>query len=971
MLPSGLDLSPQDLTLSPSPGTSSPETSSPGTSSSGRRERLFLIDGYALIYRAFFAFVNRPLTNSRGENTSAPWGFANFLLKIREAHAPDYLAVVFDAGSSHREVLYPAYKATREKMPDELAASLPRIRELVAGFRDEVVELEGYEADDVIGTLARQAEAHGIESVIVSGDKDFYQLIRPGVSLLNPGRGGPTGVAEEWVDPTNASERLGVPPAQVADYLALIGDSSDNVPGAPGIGPKTALELLGTWGSVEALLEHAAELSGKRAREALTNHADLVRLSKTLVTIQTDLPIALDLERLRVREPDRARLRALFVDLEFRTLIDRFTDTRTGPEAPGGGDVDYRALTTPEAVALAVNEIRKVGRVAVDTETTSTEPMRADLVGISLSWKEGQGVYLPFGHRRPGTSPPGGAPQDLFGLEADEGTGALQDGPEGGAGIVNLPPLGGDALRPLVALLEDASVEKTGQNLKYDLLVLRRAGVELRGIHFDTMIASYVLDPGRRSHGLDALSTDLLGYTPISYASVTGQGRSQISFAEVSLEDATPYAAEDADLTLRLRAHFEPELAETGLDALFHALEMPLLPVLARMEWHGIRIDVPFLHGMGQKLARELDLLQRDVWKEAGTEFNLNSNPQLREIFYERLGFPVLRRTKTGASTDASVLEELASMGYTLPQLLLEYRQLEKLRSTYVDALPRLVNPETGRIHTSFNQTVAATGRLSSSDPNLQNIPIRTPLGREIRKGFVPERGSVFLAADYSQIELRILAHVSGDDAFVTAFREDRDVHRQTAAVIFDVPLDAVTADMRARAKTINFATLYGQGEFSLGRQLGISRDEAADFIARYFERFAGVRAFLDAQVEMAHAKGYVETLSGRRRYIPELQSKNWNVRQFGERIAQNTPIQGTAADLIKEAMIRVDRELEAGAFRARLLLQVHDELVFEVPEDEVEAFQPFVVAQMEGAMSLNVPLKVDVGVGANWLECK
>jgi DNA polymerase I len=984
-----------------SPESPEPRAPSPSVPSdpalglaAGPRERLFLIDGYALIYRAFFAFVNRPLTNSRGENTSAPWGFANFLLKIREEHAPEYLAVVFDAGSSQREVLYPAYKATREKMPDELEASLPRIRELVAGFQDEVVELEGYEADDVIGTLARQAEAHGIDTVIVSGDKDFYQLIRPGVSLLNPGRGGPTGVQAEWVDPSNASERLGVPPSQVADYLALIGDASDNVPGAPGIGPKTAVELLEKHGSLETLLERARELPGKRAREALTEHADLVRLSKTLVTILTDLPITLDLERLRVREPDRARLRALFVELEFRTLIDRFTDENEVPAAPDGGAVEYTTLSTVEAVEDAVRTIRALGAVAVDTETTSPEPMRADLVGISLSWAPGQGVYLPFGHRAPGSAAQaeaGGTGTsaegvgDLFsGLDLPPPPGpqpdALEDGPLGtpadppeGARdpSLNLPPLLDPRLRALVEMLEDPAVEKTGQNLKYDLLVLRRAGVTLRGIRFDTMIASYVLEPGRRSHGLDALSTDLLGYTPISYASVTGRGRTQISFAEVPLEVATPYAAEDADLTLRLRARFDPELEETGLQALFQTLEMPLLTVLAQMEWNGIRIDVPFFHEMGRRLARELEALQDDVWKEAGVEFNLNSNPQLREILYERLGLPVLRRTKTGPSTDASVLEELAALGHPLPRLLMEYRQLEKLRSTYVDSLPKLVNPETGRIHTSFNQTVAATGRLSSSDPNLQNIPIRTPLGREIRKGFVPERGHVFLAADYSQIELRILAHVSGDAAFVTAFREDRDVHRQTASVIFDVPLDAVTPEMRARAKTINFATLYGQGEFSLGRQLGISRDEAADFIQRYFDRFSGVRAFLDAQVTMAREKGYVETLSGRRRQIPELQSRNWNVRQFGERIAQNTPIQGTAADLIKIAMLRVQGGLETGGFRARLLLQVHDELVLEVPHEELEAVESLVVREMEGAMALDVPLKVDVGVGGNWYECK
>jgi DNA polymerase I len=913
--------------------------------------RLFLIDAYALIYRAFFAFVNRPLISSRGENTSAAWGFVNFLLRIREEYEPDYLAVVFDAGMSHREKEYPEYKATREKMPEELEASLPRIRDLIAAFHDPVVALEGYEADDVIGTLARKASEAGLESVIVSGDKDFHQLVGPGVHLLNPGRGGATGVAAEWVDESNASERMGVPPGQVVDYLALIGDSSDNVPGAPGVGPKTAVKLLDEFGSLDAMLAEPERVGGKRAREALENHADQIRLSRRLVTIQTDLPVELDLDRLKVQEPDVARLRELFVELEFRSLIERFSDADPGSAGPGLEEADYRALETPDEVAEAVARIRRAGLVAVDTETTSLEPMRALLVGISLSWEPGQGIYLPLGH------------------EAPEAT--LLDGEEGPEAPSNLPGLDDPAMAPLVEMLEDPGVPKVGQNLKYDLLVLRRAGVDLRGVDFDTMVASYVLDPGRRQHSLDILSTDFLGYTPISYEQVAGKGKNQVPFSRVPLEKAVPYACEDADVALRLKEQFEPALEEHRLMRLFRELEMPLVPVLAEMEWHGIRIDAPFFREMSGKLARELELIQEDIWKEAGEEFNINSNPQLREIFFEKLELPVIKRTKTGPSTDASVLEELAAQGHTLPTRLLEYRQLEKLRSTYVDALPKLVHPETGRIHASFNQTVAATGRLSSSDPNLQNIPIRTQVGREIRKGFVPHPGWLFLAADYSQIELRILAHFSGDEAFVTAFREGRDVHRQTASVIFDVPLDEVTDDQRARAKTINFATLYGQGEFSLGRQLGVSREEATEFITEYFRRFSGVRAFLDEQVELAKEKGYVETLGGRRRYIRELESKNWNIRQFGERVAQNTPIQGTAADLIKEAMLRIHRGLDTQALDSRLLVQVHDELVFEVPEGELDRVRNFVVAEMEGAMELDVPLKVDVGVGRSWYECK
>jgi DNA polymerase I len=912
--------------------------------------RLFLIDGYALIYRAYFAFINRPLTNSRGENTSAPWGFLNFLLRIREEYEPDYLAVVFDSGMSHREKEYPEYKATREKMPDELQASLPRIRALVEALRDPVVELEGYEADDVIGTLARKARDAGVEAVVVSGDKDFHQLVDEGVHLLNPGRGGPSGVAAEWVDESNAAQRMGVPPEQVVDYLALIGDSSDNVPGAPGVGPKTAVKLLETYGSLDDMLARREEVSGKRARTALEEHEEQILLSRRLVTIQTDLPVELDLEAWKVQEPDVERLLPLLVELEFRSLAERFARGGEGPAAPGGGEVDYRAVTDVGEVSGLVDRIREAGLVAVDTETTSLSPMEAELVGISLSWQPGQGVYLPLGHRAPAAG--------------------LLDDPDREP-PANLPGLDDPAMAPLVELLQDPELPKVGQNLKYDLLVLRRAGVELAGLAFDTMVASYVLDPGRRQHSLDALCIDLLGYTTISYEEVAGKGKKQIPFSQVPLEKAVEYACEDADLTLRLRERFVPELKEHRLERLFRELEMPLIPILAQMEWNGIRIDAAFFRELSVRLARELELIQEEIWKEAGGEFNLNSTVQLREVLFERLELPVIKRTKTGPSTDASVLEELAAQGHTIPRHLLEYRQLEKLRSTYVDALPKLVHPRTGRIHASFNQTVAATGRLSSSDPNLQNIPIRTEQGREIRKGFVPEDGWLFLAADYSQIELRILAHFSGDDAFVSAFREGVDVHRQTAAVIFDVPIDQVTPVQRDRAKTINFATLYGQGAFSLGRQLGISREESEEFIAQYFERFSGVRRFLDEQVEKAKAKGYVETLSGRRRYIPELESKNWNVRQFGERVAQNTPIQGTAADLIKEAMLRIHRGLGDRGFQARMLVQVHDELVFEVPEGELERVRAFVVDEMEGAMELEVPLEVDVGVGRSWYDCK
>jgi len=921
--------------------------------------RIFLIDAYALIYRAYFAFINRPLTNTKGENTSAPFGFTQFLLDIREKFAPDYLAVVFDAGSSFRQEIFPEYKATRAKMPDDLRASLSRVREIVAGFNDAVVELPGYEADDVIGTLAVKARAAGLEAVIVSGDKDLYQLVGPGVHLMNPGRGGAAGVAAEWVDERNASEKFGVPPRQVADYLALVGDSSDNVPGAPGIGPKTAVKLLEEFGSLDAMLQRSEGVSPPRARKSLEENADQVRLSRRLVTIMTELDVDLDLGAWRVHEPDAARLRDVFVELEFRRWAEQFAGDAED-EARGGGaggeaagaaaDGGYRIVDDIGQVAAVVSEIRTRGRVAVAAVTSEADPLRGELVGLALAVEPGAAWYLPFAHVMP------------FELTFE--------GEEQGQAR-NLPALSSGALSGLRGVLQDAAVAKVGHDLKRSALALARAGVELDGGEFDTMVASYVLDPGRRGHGLDFLVLEMFALKATTHADVVGSGRAKVPLAEAPIERIRDHACEAADFALRLEARFVPELEEGGLTALMAELEMPLVPVLTRMERAGIAIDEAFFRGMRSRLKRELDLIQEEIWKLAGSEFNLNSTPQLREVLFEKLELPVLKRTKTGASTDASVLEELAALGHEVPRQLMEYRELEKLRSTYVDALPGLVNPDTGRIHTSFNQTVAATGRLSSSDPNLQNIPIRTPLGREVRKGFVADAGHVFLGVDYSQIELRILAHFSGDEAFVTAFTHGVDVHKQTAAVIFDVPVADVTPSMRAQAKTVNFATLYGQGPFSLARQLGISRDEAKRFIDTYFERFAGVRAYLDEQVEKAHELGYVETLLGRRRYVPELKSRNWSVRQFGERVAQNTPIQGTAADMIKRAMIDVQRALDDAGSAARLLLQVHDELLLEVPEPAVDEVRALVVAKMEAAMELAVPLVAEWGVGPDWYACK
>jgi DNA polymerase-1 len=920
------------------------------------KPRIFLVDAYALIYRAYYAFISRPLTNSAGENTSAPFGFTRFLLDIRRDFEPDYLAIVFDSGDSFRDEIYPEYKETREKMPDDLRASLKYIRTIVEGFNDPVVELEGYEADDVIGTLAVQARDAGLEAVIVSGDKDFYQLVQPGIHLMNPGRGGAQGVAAEWVTEDNADEKFGIPPRQVADYLALVGDSSDNVPGARGIGPKTAVKLLAEHPDVETLLEHAEDVKPTRASNSLKKNADEVRLSKQLVTIMTDLDIELDLEAWKVHEADSAALRDVFVELEFRRLADEFAELAqggalgTGAVADEDVEVEYTTVDAVSELASVVEAVREAGRISMAVAPTTADPLRGEPAGIALSVERGGAWYLPLTHEQP------------FELTFEG---------EESAEVRNLPAFHSPAMADLKAVLEDADVAKVGHDLKRSALALSTAGVTLAGIDFDTMIASYVLDPGRRDHELKTLSMEIFGHKPMERGDVVGTGRSKVAFVEVPVERARDYLCEFVDMTWQLAEHLGERLEEASLCHLMEELEMPLVPVLTRMELAGIAIDEDFFEEMRAKLKGELGLIEEEIYKIAGGDFNLNSTPQLRQVLFEKLELPVIKRTKTGPSTDASVLEELATMGHQVPRLMLEYRELEKLRSTYVAALPKLVNPRTGRIHTSFNQTVAATGRLSSSDPNLQNIPIRTQLGREIRRGFVADPGTVFLGVDYSQIELRVLAHFSGDPAFVTAFTEGIDVHRQTASVIFDVPIDDVSPAQRAQAKTVNFATLYGQGPFSLAKQLGITRDEAKDFIATYFERFQGVRDFLDEQVDTAKEQGWVETLMGRRRYVPELRSRNWNVRQFGERVAQNTPIQGTAADMIKKAMIDVQAHLDETDHGAVMLLQVHDELLFEVPEGSVDPVRELVVERMEGAVELKVPVVAEWGVGRTWYDAK
>ena len=926
--------------------------------------RLFLVDGYALIYRAFFALISRPLTTSRGENTSAAWGIANFLQRLLSSHRPEYLGWVHDSGLSFRHERYPAYKATREKLTEELQSDfdrgMERVSSLLTAYGIPILSLDGYEADDVIGTLVKKSVDAGVNVVVISGDKDFQQLVRPGVWLLNPGRGGPASVEEHWVGVENGAERLGVPPSFVTDYLSLVGDSSDNVPGVKGIGDKTACELVSTYGHLEEILAHASELTKKRPREALLEHAENARLSKELVTIRDDLAVDLDLNALSVRPPDNSALAQLYVELEFHSFAKEAAGAVETPKVTASAK--YRTVETIAEVERVVRKARKARTIAVDTETTidpgspsKVDPLRAHLVSISIAVAPGEAYYFPFAHTD-ATSHQG----ELLAAEVAPTS-----------SVKNLPALVSDAMKPLRDLLEDESIPKTLQNAKYDVLVLRSEGVTLRGIEFDTMIASYVLDPGRRSHSLDMLALEFLDHTMTSYVDVCGKGKSEITFDQVPLDIARDYSCEDVDMTLRMREHFEPQLEAHELTPLFKNIEMPLIGVLAEMEWNGIAIDGQRFAMLKERFQREREQVQLEIYKEAGEEFNIGSNVQLREILFNRLNLPVLKKTSTGPSTDASVLQELAEEGHRLPSLLMEYRELAKLESTYLDTLPRSANPRDGRVHTSFNQTVASTGRLSSSDPNLQNIPIRRELGRDIRRGFVPRAGWKLLAADYSQIELRLLAHLSHDRNFVDAFNAGGDIHRQTAAIIFDVPLESVTPEMRGRAKTINFATIYGQGPHALSRQLGIAHAEARDFIAKYFERFEGVKRYLDSMVEFAREHGYVQTIFNRRRYIPELRERNFNMRAFGERTAANSPIQGSAADLIKIAMIRVDEAFRERGFDSRMLLQVHDELVFDVAPGELEDVQNVVTYQMEHAAELSVPLVVDVGVGDNWLDTK
>ncbi len=911
-----------------------------------RRKQLFLVDGYALIYRAFFAMIGRPLTTAKGENTSASWGVANFLFRLFEQHKPAYIAWVNDAGSSFRKDTYPEYKATREKLDEELQEdfdrSLTRIEELLKAFSVPLIAVDGYEADDVIGTLAARAESE-LDVVIISGDKDFYQLISPHVSLLNPGRGGPAAVGEQHVTLENAHERLGVAPERVIDYLALVGDSSDNIPGVRGIGPKTAQKLIETYGDLESILASADQVAGKRAREGLIGEADNARLSRELVTIKRDVPIDLDLDDLRAREPLWQELHELFGELEFHSLVQKIPEPSSTPSrAPDPCNV----VRDIDELPAMVRTLRSSERIAMSVHSSSRNPREGEVVGISFSGSEERSWYLPLAH-------------------AIQGELIDQDN------YHNLPALSSPEMKDLAELIEDESTPKIGHDLKRDLLALRKAGIALKGIEFDSMLAGFLLDPGRRSQAVEVLATEYLGKQLRSQEDLLGKGKREVSFSDVPVEEAARFSCARSEAVAQLHSQLQERVRSQACEQLLMEVETPLLEVLADMEWAGISVDLPALEHLSSSFGAELERLEKEIYEAAGTEFNINSTSQLRHVLFEKLQLPVIKKTKTGASTDADVLDQLAEMGFELPDLLLEYRELSKLKSTYADALPGCINSRTDRIHTTFKQVGAATGRLSSSDPNLQNIPVRTPRGEKIRECFLPSDGNDLVVADYSQVELRLLAHLSDDELLIGAFNRGGDVHRETASVIFDVEVKDVTPEMRERAKTINFATIYGQGAFALSRQLDISREDAKDFIERYFEKFSGVRTFLDSLVERAKKDGFVETIFSRRRYIPELKNSNYNIRAFGERTAMNSPIQGSAADLINVAMVNLAASLKAARSQARLLLQVHDELVLDVPEAEIEPISRMVKREMEGAIELKVPLVADVGVGANWLSAK
>jgi len=883
-------------------------------------ETVFLIDGSAFLYRAYHAIQH--LSTADGHPTNATYGVTRILMKLIREKNPAYAAVFFDVkGPTFRHEKYPDYKANRPPMPDDMAVQIPDVHRMIATLNIPMVQKSGYEADDLVGTYARIAREQGFKVVMVTGDKDFIQLITDDCILWDP-------MKDTVLDRAGVEADMGIAPQQYVDVLGLAGDTSDNIPGAKGVGPKTAVNLVVEFGSIDNLYRNLDQVaSKKKLHENLSAGKDKVLLSRDLATIDCHVEVTGSIEDFRLKPFDHARAFALFQELEFKTLVREFA------EKQDPGKKDYRMITDTAQLEQLVQTLQSAEIFAIDTETTAIDPMAADLVGISVSCRPDTGFYIPLGHT----------------------DGTLQ---------IEKP----EVLRILGPLLADPDRPKAGQNIKYDMIVLARYGMPLNGVVFDSMIASYLLNPVRRGHGLDQIAMDLFGYKMVSYEEVTGKGKDQIGFQEVPAKDAVFYAAEDADLTFMACERLSGQLKEQKLSDLMATIEVPLIPVLADMEMTGFRVDRTALARLSDTFAAEMNQLEQEIYDLAGETFNINSSQQLGVILFEKLGLTSVKKTrkKTGYSTDVEVLTKLADV-HPLPEKLLRYRTLGKLKSTYADALGELIHGDTGRIHTSFNQTITATGRLSSSNPNLQNIPIRKPEGRKIRETFIPADGCTLVSADYSQIELRILAHCAEDDILIQAFRDDEDIHTRTAVEVFQVLPGFVTDELRSQAKAINFGIIYGMSAFRLANELNISRKMAGTYIDNYFSRYAGVKRFIDTTIAQTRETGETFTLFGRKRKLPDINASNANQRHFAERAAINTPIQGSAADLIKLAMIRMAEVLEEKGMQSKMILSVHDEIIFDVPKEETADLMNLARDIMEHIHPLKVPLKVNFGTGENW----
>lgn len=904
------------------------------------KKKIYLIDGHSYAYRAFHAI--RQLTDSSGLALNAVYGFIRMLLKLIKEERPDYIAVAFDTPApTFRHDLYDLYKANRAEQPEEMRHQIPLIKQVVEAFNIPIFEMDGYEADDLLATLATQAVSHGVTAIIVTSDKDMLQLITDDIKVFNPHN------ESKMLDAKAVKERFGVGPEQMRDLMAMAGDSSDNIPGVPGIGPKTARDLLIEYGTLDGVYEHVDEIKGPKRRENIAENKPLALLSRELVTLKLDVPLDADIENCKSKPFDRPRLVELLKQFEFRSLVSELV------EAEEQTDADYIILNEKSELDKLVKKLKKCARFAFDFETTSVDPMRAELVGVSIAITPEAAWYIPVGHR----------PEALIVNEEERDNGELF----AESTMEQLDPETVlEALRPV---LEDDSIKKIGQNIKYEIIILARNGIDLAGGDFDTMVASYLLNPSKQRHNLDQLALEFLNYRKISIKQLIGTGAKQITMDRVNVNEVADYACEDADITLRLYRFLDPLLKEKELYDLFERVEIPLIKILAKMEMAGVLVDRNLFAKLSSEIEEQLEKLRKEIYGLVGHEFNINSTQQLGKILFEEMNLTPVKKTKTGHSTDVAVLEKLAAE-HELPGKVLEYRTLGKLKSTYIDALPNLINPATGRIHTSFNQAVTATGRLSSSEPNLQNIPIRSEIGREIRRAFIPAgKDKALMSADYSQIELRVLAHLSGDEELMGAFRDGVDIHDRTSSKIFGVPIDEVTPDMRRKAKVANYGILYGMSASKLAADIGIEREDAEEFIENYFKVLPRVREYMDGIVEEARRNGYVTTILNRRRYIPDINSGNIGVRRFAERTAVNTPIQGSAADLIKMAMIEIDAKIARLELRSVMILQVHDELVFEVPLDEIEQMESLVKETMETACPLSVPIVADVRTGMNWLE--